>query len=317
MKPWVSILMLWSSLALADGRSPAVLDMEDGGTELPAELNVVTYTEWVSPLLEEFDSYSAFTEKVFEWYEEQKNLGLPEEVSADPEKIYVNVERPLAQTIEMEASGDIEEGNTVGAEVYAELDGDVDQALEAMFHNWGKPVGMAEGKTHPEPSPFSRRVEYLAPLPHLGEGVFANLTLRRDGGIVKDLSDRYYFIVRGNRTDGYVVIMQYRRPALKTFSKQCIAIAMIQPLPNGKTAYRISTRYQGQSYKILGNISIGRKQIGFNREKVRAIAEEYNRRVVELRTTGKIRDKESDLEWGNKDAMESYDSQSPMGFVFE
>ncbi len=300
MKIGLSLLLLWSSLALAESPNPALLEMEDGTEPLPAVLDVQSYSDWVTPLLENHNSYSAFTEKVFAWYEEQKRLPLPREVAEDPGKIYVNVERPLAQTIEMESAGEIEEGNTVGAEVYAELDGTVEQALEAMMHNWGKPVGASEGKSHPEPNPFSRRVEYLAPLPNLGEGVFANLTLRRDGGIVKDLSDRYYFIVRGNKEEGFMVIMQYRKPALKTFSKQCIAIAMMQPLPNGKTAYRISTRYQGQSYKILGNISIGRKQIGFNREKVRAIAEEYNQRVIELRTTGKIQDRKSDLEWGSK-----------------
>jgi hypothetical protein len=300
MKLGLSLLLLWSSLALAETKNPALLEMEDGVEPLPALLDVQSYTDWVTPLLDNHNSYSAFTEKVFAWYEEQKRLPLPREVDEDPGKIYVNVERPLAQTIEMEGAGEIEEGNTVGAEVYAELDGTVEQALEAMMHNWGKPVGAVEGKSHPEPSPFSRRVEYLSPLPNLGAGVYANLTLRRDGGIVKDLSDRYYFIVRGNKEEGFTVIMQYRKPALKTFSKQCIAIAMMQPLPNGKTAYRISTRYQGQSYKILGNISIGRKQIGFNREKVRAIAEEFNQRVIELRTTGKIQDRKSDLEWGSK-----------------
>jgi hypothetical protein len=301
MKLLLGLWLIFCPLALAEEKNPALIEMEDGeAIQAPERLELESYSNWINPLLEDFESYSAFTPKVFEWYEEQLRTALPEEVYKDPGKIYVNVERPLRQTIEMEENGDIEEGNTVGAEVYAEMDGNVEQALEAMLYVWGKPVGASAGKTHPAPSPFSRRVEYFAPLPQFGEGVFANLTLRRDGGIIKDLSDRYFFLVRGNKETGFTVLMQYRRPALKTYSKQCIAIAMLQPLPNGKTAYRISTRYQGQSYKILGNIGIGRSQIGFNREKVRAVAEEYNKRIVELKTTGTIKDKKSDIEWGEK-----------------
>jgi hypothetical protein len=293
-------IALFSLLAVASEKNPALIDMETGAKRpAPAELELTSYDAWVRTILPSEDTVSAFMPYIFEWYEEERQRSsLPAEVQQDPDKIFVRTDRPISQTDELEGSGEIEEGNTVGAEVYAEYDCTVDQALEAMKYVWGKPAGATEGETFPPANPYNRRVEYFAPLPEMGEGAFANMTMRKDGGIVKDIFDRYVLLVRGDKDQGYTVVMQYVKPALATHTKQVFAIALLTPLANGKTAYRISTRYQGQSYKVLGNISIGRSQIGFNKAKIKNVAYEYGLRIKELKETGTIKDKKTDIGWG-------------------
>ena len=62
-------------------------------------------------------------------------------------------------------------------------------------------------------------------------------------------------------------------------------------MPNGKSSFKISSRYQGQSYRMLGDI--GRNTIGFSASKVRGIQKSYVDTVVELRKTGKIKDNDN------------------------
>lgn len=301
MKTLSMILAMFVIAPLAFAENPALIDMR-GGPDRPApvELSFDSYAEWVKPLLQDSGSFSAFTGRVFDWYEQEKGRDLPGEVSRDPGRIFVNVDRPLQQTIELEEAGEIEEGNTVGAEAYVEMDGTTDQALAALLMLWGKPLDAEEGFTYPAPSPFGRRIEYSAPMPEWGPGAYANVTLRRDGGIVNDLADRYLVLVRGNSQEGFTVVMQYVKPAspYETQTQQVFAIGIIRPGSTGKVTYRISTRYQGQSYKVLGNVSIGRAQIGFNRAKVREAMEAYRDRVKELKETGTIRQRKSNIEWG-------------------
>jgi hypothetical protein len=295
------IAFLWTSAAFA-ATNPALLDLPKSAEPAPAQITQASYQKWARPMLRSSgrDFTSAFTGKIFAWFENEKSRGLPSEVYSDPEKTFVNVERPLRETIELEDGGDIEEGNTVGAEVYSEMPGTVHEVFETMLYRWGKPAGATEGRTYPPGGPFSRRVDYFAPNPVWGPQAYASLSLRRDGGVVKDLADRYMMIVRGNDQEGYDIFMQYIRPAGDTKSEQCFAIAIIRPLANGKTSYKISTRYQGQNYKVLGNVSIGRKQIGFNVGKVRAIQVETLGMLSELQENGKIADHKTDIEWGGQ-----------------
>lgn len=186
----------------------------------------------------------------------------------------------------------------MGAEVYAELQGTTDLALEAMLYRWGKPIGKTDGFTYPPGGPFARRIEYFAPNADWGSMAYASLSLRRDGGIVKDLADRYMMLVRGDSQRGYDVLMQYIGAGGTTPTTKVFAMAIIRPVADGKVSYKISTRFQGQSYKVLGNVSIGRKNIGFNPDKVRAVQMEYAGNLKELRETGKISEKKSDIEWG-------------------
>lgn len=292
-------LLFGVSASANPAANPALRDVPRSHQPAPTELTFQSYQEWAAPLLRP-DYASAFTGKIFEWYEEEKGRGLPPEVYRDAGRVYVNVERPLRQTIEFEDAGDIEEGNTVGAEVYSEMTGTVNQVLTTMLFRWGKPVGSDDGFTYPPPGQFARRIDYWAPNPGWGPQAYASLSLRRDGGIVNDLADRYIVLLRGDDERGYDVFMQYVRPGGETSTKQVFAIAIIRPLSNGKVSYKISTRYQGQSYKVLGNVSIGRKNIGFNVEKVRAVQVETMNMLKALRETGKIPEKKSDIEFGSR-----------------
>lgn len=117
------------------------------------------------------------------------------------------------------------------------------------------------------------------------------------GGVRLELSDFRLRTLVKNAMD--VVQPQYVKPGGETPTEKCFAIAMLRPLPGNKVAYKISTRYQGQSYKILGGIKIGRDQIGFNVAKVRAIQVESNGLLQELQANGVIKDRKTDIEYGH------------------
>ena len=126
----------------------------------------------------------------------------------------------------------------------------------------------------------------------------SSLTMRRNGGLVQDLFDRYIVLIRGDEIRGYDVLMQFLKTGGQSPTEKCFAIAMIRPLGSGKVSYKISTRYQGQNYTILGGIRIGRDQIGFSVPKVRAVQVESNGLLKELQDTGTIKDRKNDLEFG-------------------
>jgi hypothetical protein len=300
----LSFLLPLSAFAFSADQNPALIGVQTGNSHpAPAELNLDSYTAWAQPILQPksgADYTSAFTSLVFDWYEREKDSPLPPDVAQDPQHIFVNVQGPENETIQLEQSGDIEEGNTVGAEVYAEMDGTVAQALEAMLYRWGKPVGQKDGFTYPPGDTFSRRIEYFAPNADWGAQAFASLSLRKDGGVVHDLADRYLMLVRGDDKHGYDVFMQYIGPAGTTDSKECFAIAIIRPTSPGKVSYKLSTRFQGQSYKVLGNVTVGRAQIGFNSAKDREIQLEYMAELKELQASGAIADHKTDISWGGK-----------------
>ncbi len=302
MKILFALLALNLIPAAHAAKNPALVDVVSSPRAAPAKMNYDSYVKWVQPILSAngAEGLSGFTAKVFDWYESEKNRGLPSEVARDPERIFVNVARPLAETIELEDEGEITEGNTVGAEVYAEQAGTMKEALHTMLYRWGKPVNAAEGKTNPPGGHYQKRVDYFAANPDWGPGVYNSLTIRRGGGLIKNIFDRYLMVIRGNEQEGYDIFMQYLKDGGQTSSENCFAIAILRPLGHGKVAYKISTRFQGQSYKILGGIKIGREQIGFSVPKVRAVQVESNGLLKELQETGTIKDRKSDLEFGDE-----------------
>jgi hypothetical protein len=276
--------------------NPALDGIINVGTRLaPATLSADSYAAWVDPIAKPNgkDYTSAFAPSIFAWYAAQKDAALPPQVQQDPDHIYVDVDTAKKEALALEASGDIEPYTAAGANVYAMVDGNVDQALEAQLDVWGKPIGQMEGKTKPAPAPFGKRANWFAPNPAWGPGAYASLEVRKDGGIIWDLSDRYLLLVRGDSTHGYDVLMQFLGPVGTSSTTNVLAIAVIRPLPNGKASFKISSRYQGQSYRFLGDI--GRNTIGFSQSKVRGIQKSYVDSVTELRTTGKIVDHVNDL----------------------
>lgn len=208
MKNLFLSLLFLSAPAFAE-QNPALIDMKTGTSRpAPADFQLASYQAWVTPLLKATDAWSAFTPKVFEWYQQEKDRPLPAEVYKDPQRILVNVTRPLQETDDFEKSGDITEGNTVGAEVYAEQTGTIQEALNTMLFRWGKPTNAAEGKTYPPGGNFQKRVDYFAANPDWGPNAFATLTMRRNGGLLQNLFDRYILLIRGDDTKGYDVLMQ-------------------------------------------------------------------------------------------------------------
>lgn len=278
-------------LGITTAANPALDDMQRGTKYFaPATIERASYINWVTPILEPQNSKSAFTDYAFDWFETEKDRPLPSQVYQDRDKIFVRVDRPLQETNDLESRGEIEEGTTVGAEVYAEMDGAPSEVLTAMLFRWGKPAKAEEGTTAPSPSPFSSRVEYFAANPEWGPGAYVNLSRRIDGGIIKDLHDRYLVLIRGNAQKGYDIVMQFVKAAGKTPSTQSLGLAMIRPLGDGKkSSFKITTRYQGQSYKVFGNISIGRSRVGFNIVNARNVQLDFARALRELKDTGDIR----------------------------
>lgn len=285
------ILLTLSTPAFA---SPALIGMPDVGTRLaPAELSKEAYVRWAEPILnaQGVDRTSPFTNIVFAWYEANKNTGLPAQVGTDPQKIYTDVATAKAETLALEQSGELEENVGAGANVYAEINASPEQVLEATLYLWGKPIGQAGGKTKPAAQPSHNiRADWLEPNPKWGPNAYANLEVRKEGGIVKPLSDHYLLLVRGDAKQGYTVLMQFVAPQGQTETTHVLAIAIIKSLGNGKTAHKIASRYMGQKYP-----SILRDTIAFSPSKVRQIEKRFTDYVNELRTTGKIVDQQNDL----------------------
>ncbi|MGZ3684772.1 MAG: hypothetical protein ACXVCI_13020 [Bdellovibrionota bacterium] len=272
--------------------NPALDGIINVGTRLaPDTLTLDSFNRWVEPIGKDFES--AFAPQIFAWYQREKDAPLPPQVAQDPDKIYVDVETAKAQAIALENSGDIPSYTAAGANVYAVVDGNVDQALEAELDVWGKPVGVVQGSTKPAPSPFGARTNWFAPNPLWGSGAFASLEVRKNGGVIHDISDRYVLLVRGSSAKGYDILMQFIGPVGTSETTNVLAIAVIRPLASGKSSFKISSRYQGQSYGFLGEI--GRQTIGFSQSRVRGIQKSYVDSVAELRTTGKIKDHENIL----------------------
>ncbi|NUM87700.1 MAG: hypothetical protein HUU37_00710 [Bdellovibrionales bacterium] len=290
------VLALFPVVAMAGGiapgkENPALTAMRPAkALPAPEAVEAASFTAWLgqySAAIGADEAVSAFTESVFAWYENEKGRDLPAQAYHNRDHIHVDVNTAKAKTLELERAGDIEELTTVGADIYAEMDGAPEQVLETMLFRWGKPVSMKEGKTYPAPSPFGKRVEYYAPMAELGPNAFVNMTMRHNGGIVQNLEDRYLMLIYPASQGGWDLVMQYVRPAGKTATTRSLAIAMIRPGKGGKTAFKMAMRYQGQNYGALGGL-IGRSQFGFNEGKVRDGQLGFHKMLQQLREKGAI-----------------------------
>ena len=290
-----AVVLCTAGLARADV-NPALAGIQKGKfLPAPQSLSEDSYLDWldaVSKIQGWQDVASAFTDKLFVWYENEKNRGLPNEVYQNADRIYVNVDRPKQETLELEDQGEIEAQTTIGAEVYAEMDGTIDQVLDVMLFRWGKPIGKADGETHPNGGMFSKRVEYFSPNLEWGSNGYVNVSNRTNGGLLKDMDDRFLVLIYGDNVRGYDIVMQFLAPHGRTATKKSLGIATMRPLPNGKTAFKITTRYQGQSYNIP--LIDGRSVFGFNESKVRAVQKEFSDMLEEYRSSGKIKQNSMD-----------------------
>lgn len=158
----------------------------DGTINPPAQITRASYTGWLRAIN---SNVSPFTDHVFDWYEAQLTHPIPSQVSQDPDKIYVNVDKALQETIALEQSGDVEEGTTIGFDAYSIIPVPINVALETKLFNWGKPIGARAGDTYPFDSVFSTVHNTITE--KWGQGNYWSVTDQTGGGIVQDLHDQY------------------------------------------------------------------------------------------------------------------------------
>jgi hypothetical protein len=273
MKTFVALLALFSSLAYAsEAFAPEQVERE-------------SYNAWLQTI---GSNVNPFSDYLFDWYEEEMQRALPPEVAQDPENIFVAVDRPLAETIELEDAGDIEKGVTYGLETYALVDAPVDIALETLLFKWGKPVGEAAGTTYPMDTVYGFRQESIEP--KWGPSTYQTTTTKTNGGLAKDQKDLWSLMVRGDSTRGYVVIGNFFKPHGNTSTTSSMSMMLFLPTPEGKTEFRVSGRHMGQSYTFFG-IEYGRRNFGFNRDRIRVGQKEFIDSIYELKRTGKIKER--------------------------
>lgn len=254
----------------------------EDAAQAPAEITREAYGAW----LEEIGSVtSPYQEKLFDWLDEQNSRTLPPEVMSDPDHLFVTVDRPLQETIEAEEMGDVEKGVTYGLETYGILDAPVDTVLETILFRWGKPVGAASGVTYPVDSVFSFREEKLETF--WGDRSYRCETTMRGGGVAKDQNDTASLLVRGDAQTGYMLVGNFFGPNGSSPTTSSMSIMLLKPLEDGRTEYRVSGRYTGQSYSFFG-IEFGRRNYGFNVSRIRAGQKDFYGQVQELKATGKI-----------------------------
>lgn len=287
------LLLPLSAAALTSGQAAGT----DAGSAPPATVTRASHETWLRAI----DSpVSAFHDKIYDWQEEQLRSPLPAPVNSDPDKLHVAVERPMRETIELEQSGDIEEGNTIGFEAYAIIPAPVATVLEAKLFTWGKPVGRAEGETWPFDSVFSRKHDTLKA--KWGAGNYYCTSDTSGGGIVKNLHDDYTLLVRGSDAAGYTLTAAFFAARESSPTSSHLSIVTLKPLSGGRTEFRQTVRQQGQSYKIFG-IDYGRRNFGFNAARVREGQKQFFATVNELKTTGKIRENKPGSFWLFEDQM--------------
>lgn len=219
----------------------------------PANPVRADYVKW---LQSHGGTISPFSDYVFDWYEAQVGAPLPKEVAADPEKLFVSVEKPLAETIELEDNGDIEAGVTYGLETYAIIDAPVSMVLETIMFKWGKPVGQREGTTYPLDTVYSYRQESIKE--RWNSNAWETTTTKTGGGFAKDQHDVFSLVAFGDAQKGYVLLGNFTKNHGFTTTTSSFSIMTLTPTADGKTDYRVSGRHMGQSYTFLG-IGYGRK----------------------------------------------------------
>jgi hypothetical protein len=90
--------------------------------EPPVQITPGAYRSWIESIGSQ--GVSAFFDPMFAWYNQQLTNPLPDQVAQDPDaqhKVWVDVQKALAQTISLENSAGIEEGTTVGFDAYGLL----------------------------------------------------------------------------------------------------------------------------------------------------------------------------------------------------
>ena len=94
-------LLVLSALTLLGAASAS----QAGNPTPPEGIDRASHAAWLQTLGGPLSAYDGF---IFSWYQEQLTRPLPSQVNTDPDKLYVTVERPLAQAVEKESNGEVE-----------------------------------------------------------------------------------------------------------------------------------------------------------------------------------------------------------------
>ncbi|GHS90015.1 hypothetical protein FACS189487_11260 [Campylobacterota bacterium] len=257
-----------------------------GAPSIPPTIDRATFPKFLKSIGAPDSPYFDY---VFRWYEVQQKSALPAQVNQDPDKLYVSVTAPLAEAVKVEAAGDAEQGTTYGLETYGILDAPINTVLETFLFRWGKPVGKANGVTHPNDTVFGKREEKLDV--EWGPGNFKTYTKKTNGGIANDENDSFALLLRGDATSGYALVGAFIAPIGETTTTSYITIIYIKPTADGKTEYRVAGMLGGQSYAFFG-LDNGRKNFGFNVSRIREGQKDFYSQVKALKETGKIPEKQ-------------------------
>lgn len=275
MKFFLSVFIGFSLLASTAAKA--------GAPQPPTKIDQASFTQWLGQI---GATPSAYIPYAFGWLEAQRTSALPAAVAADPDKILVSVDKPLAEAIRLESAGDVEEGTTFGLESYGILDAPVSTVLEAILFCWGKPVGAPDGVTHPIDAVYGFREEKLTR--EWGDGTYKTYTAKKNGGIAQDENDTYTLLVRGDAKTGYLVAGAFLGPnGADTSTTSYITIMTVRPMADGKTDYRVAGMLTGQNYSFLG-LDSGRHNYGFNAVRLREGLKGFLAQVKSLKETGKI-----------------------------
>lgn len=254
----------------------------------PTDITRASFGPWLKGAVGHGYALSEFYDLTFDWYEAQLHASLPSGVNADPEKLFIVTSDARAQTIKLENEGDIAEGIAMGFDAYGIVKVPINLMLDTTLYICGKPIGQAEGTTTPHDTVFGS--VHCKIIEKWGAGNYLASMAQTNGGIVSDLNDDYYVLVRGDAATGYSVFTSFigPTPGKHTATDNHFSIMMFKSLPNGDTEFRQSLRRSGQYYGIP-NLEFGRNNIAFNASRDRNALKGFIAAAIELRDTGHIR----------------------------
>jgi len=253
----------------------------------PMQLTRGNYRDWLGAIKSDI---SAFFDPAFDWYETQLRTPMPAQVGSDPEKVYVAVDAADQQTTKLENSADIDQGNTMGFDAYFRANVPISVGLKTMLFFCGKPVGLPQGDTYPYNDTFATC--HLSIRENWGANNYLTTVSMMNGGFAQNLYDYDTVLLRGNGTDGYVLFASFYGPVQpdKTATISEISISMLKSSSENVIECRQCVRRNGQSYKFL---PFGRQQFGFNVARFRKEEIAVRDSMIELKTTGKIKENRS------------------------